>query len=113
MRNTLPGAVAPLAAIPLLARANMVIVEVVDELVHVLQIASFAAFPLAHGHLVLAELIEILRHARMVVRRRRHRAVRVICALVVKRARGDSGAGVCWNGGRDRVSAPCCAVCRP
>jgi hypothetical protein len=58
----------------------MVIVQVLDQVVHVLQVADLAALPLAHRHLVLAELV-FLRHARVVVGRRRHAAVGVFAEL--------------------------------
>jgi hypothetical protein len=67
VRYAFPGAVAPFAAVLLLSRSDVVFVQMLNQLVHVLQIARLAILPLAHGHLILAELIEILYHARMVV----------------------------------------------
>ena len=94
MRNALAGAVGPLAAVLLLARANVVVVQVLDQLVHVLQVAGLAALPLAHRHLVLAKVV-VLRHARVVVRRRGHAAVRVFAevAQVLRRRRIGVGRG--------------------
>ena len=88
MRNALAGAVAPLAAVLLLARADVVVVQVLDQVVHVLQVAGLAALPLAHRHLVLPKVV-VLRHARVVVRRRGHAAVRVFAdiAQVLQRRR--------------------------
>jgi hypothetical protein len=54
-----------------------------DQVVHVLQIAGLTALPFAHGHLVLAKLVEILRHARVVVWRCWHGAVGVFTERII------------------------------
>jgi hypothetical protein len=58
----------------------VVVVQVLDQVVHILQVADLAALPLAHRHLVLAEFV-VLRHARVVVWRRGHAAVGVFAEL--------------------------------
>ena len=100
MRDALARAVGPLAAVLLLAGADMVIVQVLDQVVHVLQVADRAALPLAHRHLVLAELV-FLRHARVVVGRRRHAAVGVLAELAQLLQRRRIGV----RGGRRRGRA--------
>jgi hypothetical protein len=67
MRYAFPGAITPFAAVLLLSRSDMIIVQMLNQFVHILQIADLASLPLAYCHLILAELIEILHHARMVV----------------------------------------------
>lgn len=80
VRDALARAVGPLAAVLLLAGADVIVVQVLDQVVHVLQVASLAALPLAHRHLILPEVV-FLRHARVVVWRRRHAAICVLAEL--------------------------------
>lgn len=94
MRDALASAVAPLAAVLLLAGADVVVVQVLDQVVHVLDVAGLAALPLAHRHLVLPKVV-VLRHARVVVGRRGHAAVRVFAevAQLLECRRGGMGSG--------------------
>lgn len=73
VRDPLARAVGPLAAVLLLATADVVIVQMLHEIVHVFEVAHSAVFPFAHCHLVMPEVI-VGRHTGM-VRRRRHRPV--------------------------------------
>lgn len=81
MRYALSRAIAPFAAVLLLPCANVVLVEMLNQVVHVLHVSRLAAFPFAHGDLLLA-IVVVLRHARVVVRRGRHRAVRILGQLI-------------------------------
>jgi hypothetical protein len=81
MRNPLATAIAPLAAVLLLPRPNVVLVQMLDQVVHVLHIPRVAAVPLAHGDLVLPVVV-FGTHAR-VVRRRGDGAVRVFGDVAV------------------------------
>lgn len=66
MGDALSSAIAPLAAVLLLPSSNVVIVEMLDQLVHVVKIAGCASVPLADGDLLLAVVV-VLRHARVVM----------------------------------------------
>jgi hypothetical protein len=55
--DALSIAITPLAAVLLLPRPNVVLMQMLDQIVHVLQITHLAAIPLAHGDLVLAEVV--------------------------------------------------------
>ena len=58
----------------------MVVVKVLDKIVHVLEITRRAPVPLAHSDLLLA-IVVVLRHARVVVWRCRHRTIGVLGQL--------------------------------
>lgn len=96
MWDPFPRAVAPFAAVLLLARADVVVVEMLNQIVHIFQIAGLAALPLAHGHLILAKLVEILRHAWVVVWRCWHGAVGVFTERIIVFQWGD-GDGRWWR----------------
>ena len=81
MRNALPVAIAPFAAVLLLARPNMVLVQMLNQIVHVLKVSSIAAVPLAYCNLVVAVVI-VGGHAR-VVRRGGNTAIRVLRYLAI------------------------------
>jgi hypothetical protein len=68
----------------------VIVVEMLDQVVHVLEITRCAAVPLADGDLFLAVVV-VLRHARVVVWRRGNRAIRVFrqIALFFGRHRVD------------------------
>lgn len=88
MGDSFSSAVAPFAAVLLLARADVLFVQVLDQVIHIIQVARLAAFPFAHRHLLLAEFI-LCRHAG-VVRRCWHGAICVLgqLAQVVGRRHG-------------------------
>jgi hypothetical protein len=71
----------------------VVLVQVLDKIIHILEITRLAAFPQTHGHLILG-LVVVGRHAWVVavpvVWRRRHGA---ICVFrdVAKVVHGGSG----------------------
>jgi hypothetical protein len=67
MRYPLAIAVAPLAAVLLLPRLDVVLVQVLNEIVHVVEVSGVAAVPLADRDLVLAVVV-VCRHARVVRR---------------------------------------------
>lgn len=83
MRNAFARAVRPLARVLLLAGADVIIVQVIDQLVHVSQVAGLASFPFADSDLLLAEALFLLQPAAAaatvaMVRRGWHAAVRVL-----------------------------------
>lgn len=55
MRLALSRAIGPLAGVALLPAADVIVVDVLDESVHVAQVADVAPFPSAHGHLVISQ----------------------------------------------------------
>lgn len=62
MRLTLPATIDPFAGVLLLPDPNMFIMDMLDEVIHISQISSFASLPSADGHLVtaLAAIVVIL-----------------------------------------------------
>lgn len=77
MRDAFSRAIAPFATVLLLPGADMVVVQMLHQLVHVLEIAMGTPFPFAHRHLFLAEFI-LLRHAGVVVWRCRNGSICVL-----------------------------------
>lgn len=91
MRDPLPRAVAPLAAVLLLPRANMIFVQMFDQVIHVVQVAGLAPLPLADCDLLLPVVV-VGGHAR-VVRRGGDRAIRVFTDLAEILDGGSWGCG--------------------
>lgn len=54
MRLALPRTVGPLAGVSLLSVTDMIVVDVLDQIVHVAEIAYVASLPPTHGNLVVA-----------------------------------------------------------
>ena len=91
VRNSLAGAVAPFAAVLFLPRSNVVLVQMLYEVVHILQVAGLTSFPFADGDLIVS-IVVFGGHAWMVWRCW-HRTVRVLgdFAIAVCRRHVENG----------------------
>lgn len=54
MRLPLPRTIGPLARVLLLPAADVLVVDMLHQIVHVAEVPVVAALPAAHGHLVVA-----------------------------------------------------------
>lgn len=60
MRLALPSTIGPLAGVFLLPATDMLVVDVLDQVVHVPEVFEITSFPSAHGNLVVAEPAVVL-----------------------------------------------------